>query len=163
MGAPGAGILGLFTTPVVAEVELVAGATYQLTVELDVQGVAAEGLIAVEGLTVEVRPPTQPDAVEQAVGAAAGADVAVVVVGQDDLETEGMDTASMDLPPQQVELIRRVADANARTVVVVNAASPVTMDWADDVAAVVQMSYLGQETGHALPPSCSVTLTPRAA
>jgi beta-glucosidase len=43
-----------------------------------------------------------------------------------------------------------VAAANPRTVVVVNAASPVTMDWADDVAAVVQMSYLGQETGAAL-------------
>ena len=34
--------------------------------------------------------------------------------------------------------------------VVVNAASPVTMDWADDVAAVVQLGYLGQETGPAL-------------
>ena len=53
----------------------------------------------------------------------------------------------MDLPPSQVELIRQVAAANPRTVVVVNAASPVTMDWADDVAAVVQLSYLGQETG----------------
>ena len=33
---------------------------------------------------------------------------------------------------------------------VVNAATPVTMGWADDVAAVVQLSYLGQETGSAL-------------
>jgi len=33
---------------------------------------------------------------------------------------------------------------------VVNAATPVTMGWADDVAAVVQMGYLGQETGTAL-------------
>ena len=43
-----------------------------------------------------------------------------------------------------------MAAANPRTVVVVNTASPVTMDWADDVAAIVQMSYLGQETGAAL-------------
>ena len=56
----------------------------------------------------------------------------------------------MDLPPDQVELVRRVAAANPRTVVVVNTASPVTMDWADEVAAIVQMSYLGQETGAAL-------------
>ena len=72
------------------------------------------------------------------------------MVGQDDRETEGKDAASMDLPPEQVALVREVAAANPRTIVVVNTASPVTMDWADDVAAVVQMSYLGQETGAAL-------------
>ena len=52
--------------------------------------------------------------------------------------------------PTRSTLIRQVAAANPRTIVVVNAASPVTMDWADDVAAVVQLSYLGQETGAAL-------------
>ena len=82
--------------------------------------------------------------------AAAGAGVAVVVVGRDDRESEGVDTPSMDLPIDQVELVRRVAAVNARTVVVVNTASPVTMDWADEVAAIVQLSYLGQEAGTAL-------------
>ena len=53
----------------------------------------ADGPIALAGLTVEARPPDQPDAVERAVQAAADADVAVVVVGQDDRETEGMDAA----------------------------------------------------------------------
>ena len=61
----GAGILGLFTTPVEAEVDLVAGATHQVTAELD--AAVAEGPIAIAGLTIEVRPPTRPDAVEQAV------------------------------------------------------------------------------------------------
>ena len=134
--------------PVEAEVELAAGAAYEVVAELD--AAPAEGPIALAGLTVEARPPAQPDAVERAVQAAAGADVAVVVVGQDERETEGKDATTMDLPPEQVALIRQVAAANPRTVVVVNAASPVTMDWADDVAAVVQMSYLGQETGAAL-------------
>ena len=60
------------------------------------------------------RPPAQPDAVERAVQAAAGADVAVVVVGQDDRETEGKDATSMDLPPDQVALVRQVAAANPR-------------------------------------------------
>ncbi len=145
---PGTEFFGLFTEPVEAEVELAAGAVYEVVAELDAD--AAEGPIPLAGLTVEARPPAQPDAVERAVQAAAGADVAVVVVGQDDRETEGKDAASMDLPPEQVALVRQVAAANPRTIVVVNAASPVTMDWADDVAAVVQMSYLGQETGAAL-------------
>ena len=144
----GAGILGLFTTPVEAEVALVAGSTHQVTAELD--AAAAEGPIAIAGLTIEVRPPIRPDAVEHAVRAAADAEVAVVVVGRDDPETEGLDAASMDLPPDQVELIGLAAAANPRTIVVVNAAAPVTMDWVDDVAAVVQLSYLGQETGTAL-------------
>ncbi len=146
--ASGAGLLGLFTTPVESEVVLSAGTTYEVVAELDAQD--AEGPIALAGLTVEARPPAQPDAVQRAVRAAATADIAVVVVGQDDRETEGTDATSMDLPSDQVSLIGEVSAVNPRTVVVVNAASPVTMDWADDVAAIVQMSYLGQETGAAL-------------
>ncbi len=146
--ASGAGLMGLFTTPVESRVILVAGTTYELVAELDAD--EAEGPIALAGITIEARPPTQPDAVARAVQAASVADVAIVVVGQNDRETEGLDATSMDLPDDQVALIREIAVANPRTVVVVNAASPVTMDWADDVAAVVQMSYLGQETGSAL-------------
>ena len=145
---PGTEFFGLFTEPVEAEVELAAGAVYEVTAELD--AAPADGPITLAGLTVEARPPAQPDAVERAVQAAASNDVAVVVVGQDERETEGKDATTMDLPPEQVALVRQVAAANPRTVVVVNAASPVTMDWTDDVAAVVQMSYLGQETGAAL-------------
>ena len=146
--ATGAGLLGLFTTPVEFEVDLAAGAAHEVVAEFD--AAAADGPVALAGLTVEARPPDQPDAVEHAVSTAAEAGVAVVVVGRDDRESEGVDTPSMDLPPDQVELVRRVAAVNARTVVVVNTASPVTMDWADEVAAIVQLSYLGQETGAAL-------------
>src|SRR3546814_11589389 len=47
-------------------------------------------------------------------------------------------------------LVRRVVAANPRTVVVVNAGAPVEMGWVDDVPAVLQAWYLGQETGNAL-------------
>ena len=144
----GAGLLGLFTTPTEYAVELTAGVAHEVVAEID--AAAADGPVALAGLTVEARPPDQPDAVERAVRAAAEADVAVVVVGRDDRESEGVDTPSMDLPAEQVELVRRVAAVNARTVVVVNTASPITMDWAAEVAAIVQLSYLGQETGAAL-------------
>jgi beta-glucosidase len=43
-----------------------------------------------------------------------------------------------------------VAAANPRTVVVVNAGSPVAMDWADRVPAVLDVWYPGQEAGNAL-------------
>jgi beta-glucosidase len=87
----------------------------------------------------------------RAVTAAAEAAVAVVVVGTNaDWETEGEDRTTMDLPGAQDELIRRVAAVNPRTVVVVNAGSPVTMPWLDDVAAVLQVWFPGEEFGEAL-------------
>ncbi|MET0902346.1 MAG: glycoside hydrolase family 3 C-terminal domain-containing protein [Acidimicrobiales bacterium] len=146
--APGPDFFGLFTVPVETEVAFTAGTTYQVVAEFDTA--PAEGMIPLAGLTVAARPPAQPDALERAVQAAGEADVAVVVVGRDVRETEGQDATTMDLPDEQVALIRQVAAANARTIVAVNTASPVAMDWADDVAAVIQMSYLGQETGVAL-------------
>ncbi len=95
--------------------------------------------------------PEPPDAFDRAVAAAAAADVAVVVVGTThEWETEGHDRDSMDLPGRQDELVRAVAAANPRTVVVVNSGSPVTMDWSDDVAALVQAFFPGQEFGDAL-------------
>jgi beta-glucosidase len=56
----------------------------------------------------------------------------------------------MDLPGDQNELIRRVAAVNPRTVVVINAGSPVSMPWLDDVAAVMQVWFPGEEFGEAL-------------
>jgi beta-glucosidase len=145
---PGAGLMGLFTVPVVFEVDLVAGTEHAVVAEFDAP--PALGPISLAGMTVAVGPPPQPDAVARAAQAAAAADVAVVVVGLDERVTEGQDSTTMDLPQDQISLIKAVAAANERTVVVVNAATPVTMDWAEDVAAAVQMSYLGQETGSAL-------------
>ncbi|MBD0293068.1 MAG: glycoside hydrolase family 3 protein [Jiangellaceae bacterium] len=88
---------------------------------------------------------------DQAVALAADADVAVVVVGTtEEVESEGFDRTTLGLPGRQDELVRRVARANARTVVVVNAGAPVLMPWADDVSAVLLAWFPGQEFGHAL-------------
>jgi beta-glucosidase len=56
----------------------------------------------------------------------------------------------MALPPPQDDLVRAVAAVNPRTTVIVNAASPVAMPWADDVSAVLQCWFAGEEWGHAL-------------
>jgi beta-glucosidase len=105
----------------------------------------------IRGLAVGAAAPATDDAMDRAVAAAAAADVAVVVVGTNaDWETEGEDRLSMDLPGAQDDLVRRVAAANPRTVVVVNAGSPVTMPWLDDVAAVLQVWFPGEEFGEAL-------------
>ncbi|RMD76476.1 MAG: beta-glucosidase, partial [Chloroflexi bacterium] len=65
-------------------------------------------------------------------------------------ESEGFDRIDMELPGRQNELIRRVAAVNPRTIVVINAGSPVHMPWIDEVAAVIQAWYGGQEAGNAI-------------
>jgi beta-glucosidase len=87
----------------------------------------------------------------EAVVAAAGADVAVVVVGSaDGTESEGYDRESMVLPGRQDELVRHIAAANPNTVVVVNSGMPVLMPWADEVAAIIQVWFPGQAFAEAL-------------
>jgi beta-glucosidase len=95
--------------------------------------------------------PGPDELLDEAVALAAAADVAVVVVGTtEDVESEGFDRASLALPGRQDELVARVAAANPRTVVVVNAGSPVLLPWADDVAAVLLTWFPGQAAGAAL-------------
>lgn len=98
------------------------------------------------GIRLGVRAPEPEDLVARAVAAARDADVAVVVVGtNDEWESEGEDRTTIQLPGEQDELVRRVAAANPRTVVIVNAGAPVSMPWLDDVAAVLIAYFGGSE------------------
>ncbi len=117
--------------------------------ELVVEYTARDTTLA--GFRVGFRTPDTDALLERAVSAAAEADVAIVCVGTtEETESEGHDRAAFALPGRQDELIRRVAAVNDHTVVVVNAGSPVDMPWADDVAAVLQSWFGGQEMGAAL-------------
>lgn len=93
------------------------------------------------------------DWLKEAADVAASADVAIVVVGLDaEWESEGYDRQTMDLPKDgnQDKLIAAVVAANPRTIVVNQSGTPVTMPWADDVPAIIQAWYQGQEAGNAL-------------
>ena len=75
----------------------------------------------------------------------------MVVVGTtEEVESEGFDRGSLALPGRQDELVRRVADANPDTIVIVNSGAPVLLPWADSVAAVILAWFPGQEFGNAL-------------
>ena len=137
--------MGFASSEVTAAIDLVAGERHELVVDYVLAGPSAGAL------SIGCTPPAPPDLLERAVALAAGADIVVCVVGTDgDWESEGNDRESMALPPPQDELVRAVAAVNPRTAVVVNAASPVDMLWADDVAAVVQCWFAGEEWGNAL-------------
>jgi beta-glucosidase len=82
---------------------------------------------------------------------AAAADAAIVAVGFDpDSESEGADR-TFQLPPGQDELIEKIAAANKHTIVVVTSGGSVDMnDWLDQVPALIEAWYSGQEGGTAL-------------
>lgn len=132
-----------------ATVHLVAGQRYDLRVEYaadhpdvgvkkDLGGDVKLGWLVPPGAVT-------PD-VEEAAALAARSDVAVVVVR--DYGTEGRDRVDLALPNAQDALVHAVAAANPRTVVVLMTGQPVTMPWLDEVQAVIEAWYPGQEQGN---------------
>ncbi len=143
---------GLFAPPASAvRVELEAGRSYRLRLVHTLTGrTRVHRSLAV---TLGSRPVVDSaDAlIAEAAEAARQAEVAVVVVGTtEQVESEGFDRDSLSLPGRQDDLVRAVAAANPRTVVVVNAGSPVTLPWREEVQAVLLTWFGGQEYGRAL-------------
>jgi beta-glucosidase len=100
------------------------------------------------GLTFDAGKDTR---LAKAVALAKRCDVAVVFAGYPEaFESEGRDRPSMELMGKQNELIAAVAQANPRTVVVLNVGAPVSMPWVEQVPAIVQAYYPGMENGNAV-------------
>ena len=105
----------------------------------------AEGY-AVDGAT------TAADLLAEAVEVARRADVAVVFAGLgEQQESEGFDRDSILLPADQIQVIRAVASAAQRTIVVLSHGGIVSLEgWHDDVDAILDAFVLGQGGGHAI-------------
>ncbi|GAA2010433.1 glycoside hydrolase family 3 protein [Nakamurella flavida] len=151
----------MLAPPVQVETATVtAGSTLRGTVRLprqtaittDVQD-GEDILVGGAVLGVVARPAPRPaaDVIADAVAAARDAEVAVVVVGlTEEQETESVDKSTLALPGEQDAMVSAVAAAASRTVVVVNAATPILMPWLDEVDAVLWVGLPGQEAGHAI-------------
>jgi beta-glucosidase len=99
------------------------------------------------------------DDIQAAVALAKRSDVAVVYAGY--VESEGVDRTSLDYdeggcdlkcasePSNADALISAVAAANPRTIVVLNTGGPAVMPWLNQVRAVLEMWYPGEEDGDA--------------
>ncbi len=96
----------------------------------------------------------RPDIFEirEALDTAAGADAAVVFVGENSsVETEGSDRVSIRLHPAFEKLIQQVAKVNPNTIVVVQAGSAIDMSaWIHSVKGVVFSWYTGSCGAEAL-------------
>ncbi len=145
---PGDSYIGTGSTEVRGECVLQAGQQVRARVEYAHAGART----GISGVRLGAQPPIAEDPLPAAVAAARAADAAVVVVGlTPDWESEGFDRTDLRLPGTQVELIRAVAAVNARTVVVINAGSGVSIhEWASEVSAVLHVGLPGQAFGDAL-------------
>jgi beta-glucosidase len=141
----GSEFFGQGSQDLVVDVTFERGEPVELIVEF---ARMADGL---SGFRVGFRTADQDALLERAVAVASDVDVVIVCIGTTgETESEGHDRKDLDLPSRQEELIHRVAAANDRTVVVVNAGAPIAMSWAGDVASVLQCWFGGQEMGEAL-------------
>ncbi|NLP84187.1 beta-glucosidase [Microbacterium sp. CFH 90308] len=124
-------------------VELVAGEHYELTVDFRKTGSAA-------ALRFEWEEPGSAGSARLR-AAATAADAVVVCVGLSNmLEGGARDRSSMRLPEAQEDLIRTVAGSNENVAVVLNNGGPLDVPWADDVPAILEAWYPGQEGGRAV-------------
>ncbi|MFE9403592.1 glycoside hydrolase family 3 C-terminal domain-containing protein [Streptomyces sp. NPDC006530] len=139
----------IHVTPAVHRVdaELVAGTSPLLVARRELAPDTGRALV------VSAAPPA-PDAaaaLDAARRAAHAADAAIVVVGTtEDDECEGRDRTHLRLGADQDALVRAVAAANPRTVVIVNSGGPVEMPWRQEVGALLLAWFPGQEGGSAL-------------
>jgi beta-glucosidase len=88
----------------------------------------------------------------KAISAASKADVAILVMGNSsETEGENRDRCNLNLPGVQEDLIKAVADTGTPVVVVLINGSAITMaNWIDDVDAIIEAWYPGEEGGNAI-------------
>ncbi len=131
-------------TSTIIELDLAADSLYDIQVEFYKR--MNRNLIRLEW---EV--PGKENPISQAVTLAEKCDATVIFAGLSNyFEGGNNDRDSLALPGDQNRLISRIAEVNSRTIVVLINGTPVSMPWADEVNAIVEAYYPGQEGGNAL-------------
>lgn len=118
-----------------------AGETYELRIKVD----GSEQVSNAVPVRVKWNPPT---GIQDAINAAEKADIAIVLAGT--YTDYGDDRKNFILPDSQSALINNVAETNDNTIVLLNTESAVAMPWVDDVPAIMQLWFPGQEGGRAV-------------
>jgi beta-glucosidase len=136
-------------TAATAMKDLTAGQAYTLKIEYAKD--PSQDYAACQLALVASPRPEDDHRMADAVALAQRSDMVLIFAGMPEhYETEGNDRPHMDLPGRQDELIRAVVAANPKTIVVLNAGSPVAMPWIAETPAVVEAYYPGMEAGNAI-------------
>ena len=130
---------------------LAAGATGDATTVLDGirQSAAGSRVVYARGASPDT---SDTSGIAEAVQVAAGAGVAVVVVGETaSMSGEGRSRVSLDLPGAQHDLVRAVWETGTPTVVVLLNGRPLSTVWeAENVPAMVEAWFPGTQAGPAV-------------
>lgn len=131
------------------KVRLEAGHAYDLRIEY-YQNLGDAAVVL--GWRAPGAAPDNDPQIREAVEAAQKSDVALVFVGLSAFhESEGRDRDNLNLPELQADLIKAVAAANPRTVVVLTNGTPLLMDsWIGQTPAVLEAWYLGEQGGNSV-------------
>ena len=133
---------------IVGSVDLAAGQTVEVTVEL--RSKPSDNL-HFTAFRFGVSRPLGDAEIAEAARIAAEAETALVFVGRSgEWDTEGSDLEGIALPGRQDELVAAVLKANPRTVVVLQTGGPVELPWMAEAPAILQAWYPGQECGNAI-------------
>ncbi len=147
---PGSSMAGSAVKVQTEVAHLVAGERYAVRIEY-VADAPEQTFFKEAMLRFGWQPPDEVLAPSMATAAELGrqSDVAIVVART--FESEEMDRPNLRLPNEQDVLIRAVAAANPRTIVVLMTGGPVeTASWEAGAAAVIEAWYGGQEQGNAV-------------
>ena len=118
----------------------------------EISSQATGGVVFARGFTTTADAPAgeAERLLDEAVGAAADAEVAVVFLGLPaTYESEGFDRDDLDLPAPQLRLLDAVVAVNPRTVVVLSNGGVVALPFASKVPAILEGWLLGQAGGAA--------------
>jgi len=90
--------------------------------------------------------------ISEAANLAANSDVAILVVGTNlSIANEAADRVNLDLPGNQLALIKAIYKANPKTVVVLVNGMALTINWVDkNIPAILEAWYAGQAQGTAI-------------
>lgn len=139
---------------VLAKVQMTAGVPY--FVELIVQPhepafITGEPIIHYAKLCY-MEEYSDDDDIATAVSVAENADVTLIFAGRtSEHESEGFDAPNMLLPSNQIKMIKAVAAASRRTVLILSCGNPIDVqEFVEDVDAIINAHFLGQEGGSAL-------------
>jgi beta-glucosidase len=87
-----------------------------------------------------------------AINAAKNSDFAIIFAGTNaNYESEGFDRKDLILPNEQDNFIKRIAEVNPNTIVVLTTGSPVLMnEWIDKVDGLIEAWFAGEQAGNAI-------------
>jgi len=130
-------------TPDFFTLKLEKGRSYNFRIEMYENGGGAYAGLGWNGMTSKINP------MEEAISMSKKSDIVIFVGGI--IEGEGRDRSELHLSGKQEELLSSIINTGVPTVVVLMAGSAVTMEkWIDNVPAIIDAWYAGEEGGNAV-------------